>query len=177
MNMIADMNEAWNNMNAYSSQKNQEFVLNLISHAFVAIDNAWRNVAKKNGDKYEDNTFYVFQKIFVNFMLCDNDFLQSEYDCYCKFCNYAHVEPLSVADCKSFYNRVSVDELASNIRYLFNLRSSLGEENYHAMLRGFCHFCLLSDHEMDENEYYILRAFYGSNEAPSSWTQFKNEWK
>lgn len=175
--MIADMNEAWKNLNAYSSQQNQEFVKNLVSHAFVAIDKAWSDYAKKNGNKYEDDAFYVFQKIFVKFMLCDGEFLQSEYDCYCKFCNYAHVQPLSVADCRSLYNRVSVDQLVDNIAYLVRLRPGLGEDMYHAMVRGFCHFCLLSDHEMDENEYYILRCFYTSNEAPSSWAQFKNDWK
>ena len=176
MNMIADMNEAWKDMNEQTSQKNQEYVLNLISHAFVDLDSAWRDVAKRRGERYEDEAFYVFQKILVNFMLCDNEFLQSEYDCYCKFCHLAHVQPLSVEDCRSFYNRVSVEDLGSNIRGLFNLRSNIGEDKYHAMVRGFCHFCLLSDHEMDENEYYILSCFYASSEAPSSWAQFKKEW-
>ena len=176
MNMIADMNEAWQDMKECSSQKNQEYVLNLISHAFVDIDTAWRNVAKKNGNRYDNDTFYLFQQIIVNFMLCDDEFLQGEYDCYCRFCNFAHVQPLSVADCRSYYNRVSVEELGNSIRRLYNLRSSLGVEKYHAMVRGFCHFCLLSDKEMDENEYYILSCFYASNEAPSSWAQFKKEW-
>ena len=176
MNMIADMNEAWKDMNGYSSQKNQEYVLNLVSHAFVNLDNAWRAVYKKNGDNYDNEAFYLFQKIFVNFMLCDGEFMQSEYDCYCKFCHFAHVQPLSVADCRSYYDRVSVEDLGKSIRFLFNSRSAIGEDTYHAMVRGFCHFCLLSDHEMDENEYYILSCFYASSEAPSSWAQFKKEW-
>ena len=174
--MIADMNEAWQDAKGYSSQKNQEYVLNLLSHAFVDLDNAWRSVAKKNGERYEDNAFYLFQKILVNFMLCDNDFMQSEYDCYCTFCHAAHVQPLSVADCRAFYNRVSVEDLRAAVRGVYNLRSSFGEDKYHAMVRGFCHFCLLSDHEMDENEYYILSCFYGKGEAPATWAQFKQEW-
>lgn len=177
MNMIADMNEAWKDMNDYSSQKNQEYVLNLISHAFVDIDNAWESYAKRNGQKYEDDAFYLFQKILVNFMLCDNDFLQGEYDCYCKFCNFAHVQPLSVEDCKKFYNRVSIEDLGQNIARLYSLRPAVGEEKYHALVRGFCHFCLLSDHAMDENEYYILACLYGKGEAPATWDQFKREWK
>ena len=176
MNMIADMNEAWKDMNEASSQKNQEYVLNLLSHAVVEIDNAWRNVAKRNGESYDNNAFYLFQKIIVNFMLCDGEFLQGEYDCYCKFCNFCHVQPLSVADCRSFYNRVSIEDLANNIRVVYNLRSAMGEDKYHAMVRGFCHFCLLSDHEMDENEYYILVCFYARGEAPATWAQFKQEW-
>ena len=28
-------------------------------------------------------------------MLSDGDFLQGEYDAYCKFCNYANIKPLT----------------------------------------------------------------------------------
>lgn len=176
MNMIADMNEAWQDMKECSSQKNQEYVLNLLSHSYVALDDAWSAMNRRQGKSYDKNAFYLFQEIIVNFMLCDNEFLQSEYDAYCKFCNFAKVKPLSVADTRSYYNRVSIDKLRESIRFLCGLRSGIGEDNFHAMVRGFCHFCLLSDHEMDENEYYILACFYKNNEAPSTWAQFKREW-
>lgn len=176
MYMVNDMNEAWSDMKNYSNEKNQEYVRNLLSHTYVLMDDAWKELSRKNRQTYDDNAFYIFQKILVQFMLCDNEFLQSEYDCYCKFCLDAHFKPLTVDACKSLYNRTSIEELARNIAFVCSLRSAIGEREFHAMVRGFCHFCLLSDHKMDENEYYILACFYNSSEKPATWAQFKKEW-
>ena len=43
----------------------------------------------------DDLIFYPFQEIFVFIMLSDDDFLQGEYDAYCKYCGFAGFKPLS----------------------------------------------------------------------------------
>ena len=93
-------------------------------------------------------------------MLSDDDFLQGEYDAYCKFCKYANIEPLSVADCRSLYGRTSVDKLAENINFLSKLRDSIDSSKYEAMVLAFCYLCLQGDKAMDENEYYSLLQIY-----------------
>jgi len=173
------MNEAWEDMRQVSNDKNQEYVINLLSHSYVKIESIWKAFCQKKGTEYDSNTFYLFQQILVKLMLCDGDFLQSEYDCYCKFCHTAGVKPLSVADCKSFNNRTSVEKLGISIKMLNEMRGSIGEREFQAMVRSFCHFAFLSDKAIDENEFYIIRCFYQNaygDYCPETWSRFKQEW-
>lgn len=167
INMIDLCNLAWDRKNKFTPEEYYEKTKNLLSHAYV-------DCSKIIG---EDKTFVAFQRILVFFMLCDNDFLHGEYECYKTFCQYAKYKPLSADDCRSLYNRLTVDDLTDEIATLVNLRNRIDPDDFEAMVQGFAYFCLTGDKAMDENEYYILRCFFQSCDyAPSTWEQFKREW-
>lgn len=167
INMIELCNLAWDRKSKLAPSEYYVKTKNLLSHAYVECG---RILGR-------EKVFVAFQRILVFLMLCDDDFLQGEYDCYKTFCDYAKYEALTVSDCRSLYNRLSVDDLTDEIATLVKLRDSIDPENYEAMVQGFCYFCLSGDKAMDENEYYILRCFFQGNDyAPSSWDQFKREW-
>ena len=167
INMIELCNLAWDRKSKLAPSEYYVKTKNLLSHAYVECG---RIIGR-------EKVFVAFQRILVFLMLCDDDFLQGEYDCYKTFCDYAKYEALTVSDCRSLYNRLSVDDLTDEIATLVKLRDSIDPENYEAMVQGFCYFCLSGDKAMDENEYYILRCFFQGNDyAPSSWDQFKREW-
>lgn len=167
INMIELCNLAWDRKSKLAPSEYYVKTKNLLSHAYVECG---RILGR-------EKVFVAFQRILVFLMLCDEDFLQGEYDCYKTFCDYAKYEALTVSECRSLYNRLSVDDLTDEIATLVKLRDSIDPENYEAMVQGFCYFCLSGDKAMDENEYYILRCFFQGNDyAPSSWDQFKREW-
>lgn len=178
MNMISLMNYAWDQRQKVDAATFQDQCRNLLSHAYADLTNMYNDYCARQGVKNEDLIFYTFQEIFVFIMLSDDDFLQGEYDAYCKFCNYAGIQPLSVADCRSLYGRTSVERLGQDINFLSQLRETIEPSKYEAMVLAFCYLCLHGDKAMDENEYYILRCFFeqGVDYAPSSWQQFKDEW-
>ena len=167
INMIELCNLAWDRKSKLAPSEYYVKTKNLLSHAYVECG---RILGR-------EKVFVAFQRILVFLMLCDDDFLQGEYDCYKTFCDYAKYEALTVSDCRSLYNRLSVDDLTDEIATLVKLRDSIDPENYEAMVQGFCYFCLSGDKAMDENEYYILRSFFEACDyAPSTWDQFKREW-
>ena len=177
INMIELCNLAWDRKSKLAPSEYYVKTKNLLSHAYVEYKNLFVDYCNRNGQEYKQNIFICFQHIMVFLMLCDDDFLQGEYDCYKIFCDYAKIEPLSVSDCRSLYNRLSVDDLIDDIAFLVKLRDNIDPENYEAMVQGFCYFALSGDKAMDENEYYILRSFFESCDyAPSTWEQFKREW-
>lgn len=178
INMIELMNKAWNRRQEVSHDEYEVKIKNLISHSFVEYEKIFKDYCSRNGKSYNEEVFIIYQHIFVFLMLSDGDFLQGEYDAYCKYCNWAGFQPLSVADSRALYNRLSVDDLVDDIKVLIDLREGIDPENYEAMVQGFCYLALAGDKEMDENEYYILRCFFesGYDYAPSTWEQFKKEW-
>ena len=178
MNMISLMNYAWDQRQKVSYETFQDQCRNLLSHAYVELDSLYQEYCKQQNLKNEQIIFYTFQEIFVYFMLTDNDFLQGEYDTYLKYCKFANFEPLSVEDCRSLYNRTSVETLGQDIQFICSLRDTIAPDKYEALILAFCYLCLQGDKAMDENEYYILRCFFeqGYDYAPSTWQQFKDEW-
>ncbi len=178
INMIDLMNVAWKRRQEFSHEEYEVRVKNLLSHSFVEYEKLFKNYCANKGQEYKEEIFIIYQHIFVFMMLSDGDFLQGEYDAYCKYCSWAGFQPLSVADTRALYNRLTVDDLVSDISVLVKLRDLIDPENYEAMVQGFCYLTLLGDKEMDENEYYILRCFFesGYDYAPSTWDQFKREW-
>ena len=111
-------------------------------------------------------------------MKCDGEFLQGEYDAYCKFCKWAKIQALTVADVNALYSRTSVDRVIEDIKLINGLREFIDGDNYNAMVLGWCYLSLLGDGKFDENEYYIIRCFYDAryDYLPRDWAQFKREW-
>ncbi|MBE7088648.1 MAG: hypothetical protein E7370_03945 [Clostridiales bacterium] len=178
IDMVALMNIAWDRRCNLSHDEYEEKIKNLLSHSFVEYERLFKAYCDEKGTEYEDEIFYIYQHIFVYIMLSDGDFLQGEYDAYCRYCKWAGIDALSVEDARALYNRLNNDEVANDIALLTNLRGSIDPENYEAMVKGFCYLALAGDKEMDENEYYILRCFFedGYDYAPKTWEQFKREW-
>ena len=178
MNMISLMNYAWDQRQKVSAEVYQDQCRNLLSHAYADLNALYQQYCREQNVKNEEIIFISFQHVFVFMMLSDNDFLQGEYDAYCKYCRYAGFEPLSVADCRGLYARLTVEDLANDIKFITGLRDAVDPDKFEAMVLGFCYLTLQGDKEMDENEYYILRCYFEPNYdyAPSNWQQFKDEW-
>jgi hypothetical protein len=178
LSIFDHMNEAWDDMKNETTSKNMQYVLNLLSHSYNAADKFYIDYCKRSGKKYNNDIFYCFQEIMIFLALCDDHFYQTEYDCYCNFCNWARVEPLSVSDCKALYNRYSIDHLTDKIALLVAIRSYMGEDNYASLVRAFCHYSLLSDNKLDEEEYYIISGFYTGkyDDYGGGWENFKRRW-
>ncbi len=178
LNMIDLMNYAWEQRKEVSAETYQDQCRNLLSHAYADLSSMYSKYCDNENINNDDLIFYTFQEIFVFIMLSDEDFLQGEYDAYCKYCSFAGFQPLSVADCKALYARKTVEDLANDINFLNDLRDGINPDKYEAMVLAFCYLCLQGDKAMDENEYYILRCFFsaGFDYAPSTWEQFKKEW-
>lgn len=178
INMIDLMNTAWSKKNSCSSDEFAEKIKNLLSHSFVEVERIYKDYCSRNGIKYDQQVFLVYQHIFIFLMKCDGEFLQGEYDAYLKYCDWANIQPLKVERVNELYNEMSVDVLTNDIKLLVGLRDSIDPENYEAMVQGFCYLSLSGDRCFDENEYYILRCFFedGYDYQPSDWEQFKREW-
>ena len=179
MNLINMMNQAWQRKNEVSAEEYEIKVKNLISHAFVEIERMYVDFCKSKGYEYKDDVFYIFQRLFIYFIFTDGDFLQGEYDAYVKFCNWAKIEPLNVADCRSLNDRLTSQEIVNDIKLINAVRDAVDPENFTAMVQGFCYMSLLGDKSFDENEYYIIRCFFqsGYDYCPADWETFKREWK
>lgn len=173
MNLVQMMNYAWDKRQSNSAEELECYVRNLLSHAHVDYDRIFR----ANGYP-EDKAFYAIQTVLIFISLSDNDFLQGEYDAYVKYCNWAGIKPLTVADCRAFYERNTTQRLVDDISLLKSYRYQLGDDLYDSMVTAFCLISLLGDKAFDENEYYIIRCFFdeGIDYCPSNWEQFKREW-
>lgn len=179
INLVKMMNEAWDARQRYDADVLGDLVVKKIAPAFNDYESMFIQFCKEEGNQYKDEVFIVYQHIFLFFMLCDDDFLQGEYDAYCKFCKWANIKPLSTDRMRELYREIKVDTLINDIGLLFRLRNSIPAAKYEDMVQGFCYLTLLGDRAFDENEYYILRCFYevGYDIQPSDWEAFKKEWK
>lgn len=178
IDLIQLMNVAWDKKQKCNADDFADKVKNLVSHSYVDYEKLHKDYCARIGQEYKDEIFITFQHVFVFMMLCDGDFLQGEYDAYCKYCDWAGFKELTVEDCRALYGRLSVDDLIKDIALLVSYRDQIDPENYQAMVQGFCYLSLCGDNELDENEYYILRCFCekGIDYTPTTWDQFKKEW-
>jgi len=178
MNMLTHMDKAWNEKRRLDVNTYEEHCKNLVSHAYQELVKIYRNYCSNKGEAYKDEVFYMFQRIFVFIMKCDGEFLQGEYDAYCKFCSYAGIRALTVSDVNALYDRTDVDVVIEDIKLINNLREYIDGDNFNAMVLGWCYLSLLGDTTVDENEYYIIRCFYDSryDYCPRDWDTFKREW-
>lgn len=178
MNMIEHMNKAWSEKGRLDVNTFEEHCKNLVTHAYVELERIYKNYCSDKDQVYKDEVFYIFQRIFVFIMKCDGEFLQGEYDAYCKFCKWAKIQALTVADVNALYSRTSVDTVIEDIKLINGLREFIDGDNYNAMVLGWCYLSLLGDGKFDENEYYIIRCFYDAryDYSPRDWAQFKREW-
>ena len=179
INMITIMNEAWKDRCNNTHDQFEVYVKNLLSHSYATIQSAYVDYCRSRGQEDDQRIFLAYQRVFIFLMLSDGDFLQGEYDAYCKFCNYAEIKPLTVSRIRELYNDWSIDVLIREITFLAGFRDALEPSDFSAMVRGFCFMSLCGDKSFDENEYYILRCFFDSDYdyVPSTWEQFKREWK
>ena len=63
MNLINMMNTAWERKNEVSAEEYEVKVKNLLSHAFVEIERMYVDFCKEKGYEYQDEVFYVFQRL------------------------------------------------------------------------------------------------------------------
>ena len=178
LDLVKLMNIAWERRKESTAEEYEEKVKNLISHAFVEYENIYVSYCKDKNIKYNDDVFYLFQRLILWNCLADDEFLQGEYDAYCKYCSWAKINPLTVEDCKALVRRTSRDAIVADLSLITKLRDAVDPENYQAMVQGFCYMSLLGDKSFDENEYYLIRCFLkdGYDYCPSTWEQFKREW-
>ena len=173
MDIVNLMNEAWDNRLKYSHEECEERFKNLLSHAFVSME----EIFSRRIPDYDEDVFYSVQKIIAALALADGEFLQGEYDAYLKFCDWANFEPLSVSEFQNLGNDVTGEEVLGEIEALASIRSEINEDDYYCFVLGLGIFALLGDREIDEIEYYIIANFftYDTDYAPD-WEQFKRDW-
>lgn len=177
INMVSMVKFAKKQRLANAVEQFEELAKNLLSHAFVEVEGVFLQYCERNKKRYNHEVFTVFQHLFIFLTLSDGHFLHDEYDMYCKYCAWAKFKPLSIADCRMLYDKLTVQNLLSDIRFLTSLRQYTSPEYYTAMVQGLCFIALLGDLEFDENEYYILRGFFqsGFDTFPDSYAKFKIE--
>ena len=173
MNLKDLMNYAWRERQNKNGEQFSTACMNLCSHAYAEI-----NGIIGYNEENQQKLFIAFQHLFVFVMKADNDFLQGEYDAYCKFSKWAGYTPLKVEEVNNLYNRLSVDTLVQDINFIASFRSQIDDNKYEALVLAFCYLSLLGDSSFDENEYYIIRCFFdnGYDYCPSDWATFKKEW-
>ena len=148
---------------------------NLLSHAYVEYKNMYVDFCKSKGEEYKDKVFYIFQHIFVFLMMGDGNVSRNEYEAYKVFCNYCKVEPLTASDCRALYDRLDTDTITGDIELLRDLRDYLKDaDNYEAMVKGFCYFCLADSKNLNEMQYLVLSFFFEKMDTmPSTWGAYK----
>lgn len=178
MNMITHMNRAWEQKQKLDLNTYEEYCKNLVTHAYVELEKMYKGFCKEKNIEYKNEIFIIFQHIFVCIIKCDGEFLQGEYDAYCKYCEWAGFNPLLVKEVNNLYEKLSVDTLSKDIGLIVALRKYIEDDNYESMVKGFCYLSLLGDNKFDENEYYIIRNFYDQefDYVPKDWETFKKEW-
>lgn len=178
INMIRLMDVAWDDKYKYNDDTYKQYCRNLISHAYQKLNSKYDQYCKEQKIENDQMIFITFQRVYVAIMLCDGDFLQSEYDTYLLFCKNANFKPLSVEECKNLYGRMDAKEILNRAASIKKLRELVSPEDYESMVLGFCYLCLQGDRTMDENEFYILSMFFepGYDLFPDSWDRFKKEW-
>lgn len=175
MNIISDMNQAWSDKENSNSDQYADYIRNLLSYGFNACQKVLSEFLK---DKYNDEMIFITQILLIKIILSDNVFMEGEYKAYSRICYWAEIDPFTVSECRKIYNKVTSDELKTNIKILDNFRDIIGEKLYHTFVLSLCYLTLAGDKELDASEYYILREFYSrSNDyAPKTWDEFNKEW-
>lgn len=176
LNLISLMNYAYEEKRKLNTETYVTHCVNLLSHTYSEL---YKLISSEDPSFKDSDLFIVIQHIFVFIMKCDNDFLQGEYDAYCKFCNYAKFKPLKVEEVNNLYNRLDTKQVASDILKIKTHREQIDGSKYEAFILSLCYLSLLGDTSFDENEYYIIRCFFekGYDYCPSDWETFKREWK
>ena len=174
LNLITLMNYAWHERNKKNGDQYSEECMNLCTHAYAEI----KDIIGYNSEN-EQKLFITFQHLFVFIMKSDNEFLQGEYDAYCKFSKWAKYKPLKVEEVNNLYKKLTIDNLVQDISYIASFRNRIDDGKYEALVLAFCFLSLLGDSSFDENEYYIIRCFFnkGYDYCPNDWETFKREWK
>jgi hypothetical protein len=178
MNMVQLFNYVWDSKHKVSTERAEDEVRNLLSHAYVELTKKYRAYCEEKGIEYKNEIFYTFQLIIVYIIKCNDDLTYNEYEFYKKFCAFAGIEYLNRPEFDALYEKKSVDDLCEDIQFIVDLRSHINPDRYEGFVAGLCYLSVL-DGKVDENEYYIIRCFFekGFDEWPKTWEQFKIEWK
>lgn len=166
--------------NAFEERRNvpyeqfKEECKNLLTHLFVAAEKVFKEYCDNSNSKYNDDIFYATQNILVYIALADGEFLQGEYDIYKLFCNWVNIEPLSVEDFKTLYERLNDKTVIDAIKVYLTCRMTMDPADYQALVSALSYFAYAGDNEIDEKEYYIIRAFYDPkfDNVPLTWQEF-----
>ncbi len=178
INMITLMNEAWAARCQETHSVFEDQTKNLLTHAFVEYENLTKRTLQQQGKSYHNGVFKIFESLMAWLMICDGDFLQGEYDAYCKFCKWAGEYDKSPDELRALCNNTPIEDVIESIQALLAFRPYISGDNYRAMVKGFCYLSLAADKELDKNEYLLLNCFFepGFDYAPRDWEAFKNEW-
>lgn len=176
INLINLMNYVWKKRNECSSEEYKENTFNLLTHAFNGVLEVTE--IKENNEETLKEIFICFQHILIYLTKCDNDFLQGEYDVYCKFCNWSNYEPLTINEFNEVNKTLTIETMVKDIQKIKACREKMKDELYEVLVLSLCYFSLIGDQSFDENEYYIIRCFFIDNYDyyPLNWENFKKEW-
>ncbi len=155
MNLTQLFNEAWQARCSNSHEGAEVEFKNLLSHGFVAMERELRKVIPN----YDENLFYMVQRILARLIVIDGEYLQGEYDAYVKYCDWANFEALSVARLKELGSSVSFDTFKDYANLILATRPLIGEQNYRCFVLSLCYMSLFGDKKIDEAEYKMITWF------------------
>ena len=168
MNLTDLFQEAWDARCATSHEGAEVQFKNLLSHGFVAMEATLKQVI----DNYDEDLFYMVQRILAHFIVCDGEYLQGEYDAYLKYCDWAGFEPLSVRRLEELGHEVSFDEYKKYADIILATRPNVGERNYECFVLSLCYMSLFGDKKIDEMEYKLITWFLDPNK--DQWLSWKD---
>ena len=172
MNLVALFNDAWETRSSNSHEATEVMFKNLLSHGFVDMERVLRNSIPN----YDEDLFYMVQKLLACLIMADGDHLVGETDAYRKYCSWAGFQPLTAGELQELDRRTSMDELKSIVNLLKTVRGYIEEKNYVCFVQSLCYMSLFGDKQVDENEYYLIASLCDpSRDYVPSWAQFKRE--
>ena len=172
MNLVNLFNDAWKARSDNTHEQAEVMFKNLLSHGFVDME----RVLRANVPNYDENLFYMVQKLLACIVMADGDSFVGETDAYEKYCRWAGFQPLTPSQLAELDRRTSMDELKSIIEVIKICRKYIDEDNYRCFVLSLCYMSLFGDKAVDENEYYIIAALCDpSRDYVPSWAQFKRE--
>ena len=172
MNIITLYNDAYKIHSQNNPKDVEEKFKNLLSHGFVQME----NYLKTAMDNYDENLFYMVQKLLAFLILADGENYSGEMSAYNKYCEWAGFQPLTPDQLFKVVKRTSIDELKGIVSVIKQSRSHMSENNYVCFVLSLCYMSLFGDKEVDENEYYLITALCDPRyDHIPTWEQFKKE--
>lgn len=168
MNLTNLLNVAWNARCNNSHEEAETQFKNLLSHGFVDME----KVLRQAFSNYDDDLFYMVQRILAHLIVSDGEYLQGEYDAYLKYCKWAGFKPLSVPELEKLGKAVNFDEFKKYAEIISATRQYIDEDHYECFVLSLCYMSLFGDKKIDENEYKLITWFLDKDK--DQWLNWKD---
>ena len=114
MNLVNLFNDAWKARSDNTHEQAEVMFKNLLSHGFVDME----RVLRANIKGYDEDLFYMVQKLLACIVMADGDSFVGETDAYEKYCRWAGFQPLtpSFSICSLIFFIILFDKITKNVK-------------------------------------------------------------